>query len=137
MRSGFDLVGVSSRSRFARCVLVLAAAALAATAVAPAQTVGEATPKRAALHLGSTPWSPFTNDAGKPRFAIDLVHTALERLGISEETTIVPEGTLTPALTEGKFDGSPAVWRDAEREESLVYSQSYLENRLVLVAQKG
>jgi polar amino acid transport system substrate-binding protein len=138
MRSGFDLVRVSRRSRLARCVLVLVgAAALAAPAVTPAQTVGDAAPKRAALHLGSTPWSPFTNEPGKPRFAIDLVHAALERLGISEETTIVPEGTLTSALQEGRFDGSPAVWRDAEREESLVYSQSYLENRLVLVAQRG
>ena len=78
-----------------------------------------------------------SSDLGKPRFAVDLVHAALERLGISEETTIVPEGTLTPALLQGKFDGSPALWRDTEREESLVYSKPYLENRLVLVARKG
>jgi polar amino acid transport system substrate-binding protein len=89
------------------------------------------------LHLGSTPWSPFTNPAGKPRFAIDLVHAALERLGISAETTIVPEGSLTAALLEGRFDGSPALWRDPKREEKLIYSKPYLENRLVLVAQKG
>jgi polar amino acid transport system substrate-binding protein len=38
---------------------------------------------------------------------------------------------------EGRFDGSPAVWRDPERETKLVYSKPYLENRLVLVARKG
>jgi polar amino acid transport system substrate-binding protein len=129
----------SPRSRSALPVptVLLVLGALGAVRAATAQTVGEAATKRAALHLGSTPWSPFTNEPGKPRFAIDLVHAALDRLGISEETTIVPEGTLTPALREGKFDGSPAMWRDTEREVSLVYSQPYLENRLVLVAQQG
>src|SRR5262245_35292984 len=126
-----------SLSALAAPTVLLVAGALGAVPAATAQTVAEAATKRAALHLGSTPWSPFTNEPGKPRFAIDLVHEALERLGISEETTIVPEGTLTPALREGRFDGSPAMWRDTDREESLVYSKPYLENRLVLVAQHG
>lgn len=91
----------------------------------------------AALQLGSTPWSPFTDTAGKPRFAIDLVHAALERMGITAETTVVAEGSLTPALFEGRFHGSPALWRDKEREAKLVYSKPYLENRLVLVGRKG
>jgi polar amino acid transport system substrate-binding protein len=128
------------RSGFAfarRALLVSVVASGIATAGATAQTTGTETPKRAALHLGSTPWSPFTNEAGKPRFAIDLVQAALERLGISADTAIVPDGTLTPALHEGKFDGSPALWRDTEREESLVYSKPYLENRLVLVGRRG
>src|SRR5262245_7642711 len=140
MTSGHDLVGVSSRSRWAvarSALLLVVVAAGAPPAQAGAQTVVKATQKSAALHLASTPWSPFTNEPGKLRFAIDLVHAALERLGISEETTIVPEGTLTPALLQGKFDGSPALWRATEREESLVYSKPYLENRLVLVARKG
>jgi polar amino acid transport system substrate-binding protein len=138
MTPDHDLVGVSSRSRRAGAggalLLVLV---ICGAAPAQAQTVTKPMQKRAALHLASTPWSPFTNESGKPRFAIDLVHAALERLGISEETTIVAEGTLSPALLEGKFDGSPAVWRTTEREESLVYSKPYLENRLVLVARKG
>jgi polar amino acid transport system substrate-binding protein len=119
-------------TRLNALLLATLAAGLAASGTA-AQT---ASPD-AALQLGSTPWSPFTNEAGKPRFAIDLVHEALKRLGISAETTIVPEGTLTPALLEGRFAGSPALWRDKSREEKLVYSKPYLENRLVLVARKG
>src|SRR4029453_1882421 len=96
---------------------------------------GEA--RRGALNLGSTPWSPLTNAPGKPRYAIDLVTAALKRLDLSSDTVIVPEGTLTAALLEGKFDGSPALGRDKEREAKLVYSKPYLENRLVLVARKG
>jgi polar amino acid transport system substrate-binding protein len=89
------------------------------------------------LHLASTPWPPFTNTPGQARFAIDLVHAALERVGITADTTIVEEGTLTPALLSGRFDGSAALWRDDERELTLIFSQPYLQNRLILVGRRG
>ena len=89
------------------------------------------------LRLASTPWSPFTNAPGKPRFAIDLVLEALKRSGIAADSAIVDEGKLTPSLLKGEFDGSAALWKDDERVKALVYSQAYLENRLVLVGQKG
>lgn len=111
-------------------VIFLGTAALAAVAL-------NGTPQTKQLHLGSTPWPPFTNAAGKTRFAIDLVHVALGRIGITADTTIVEEGTLTPALMTGKFDGSAALWRDAEREQKLIYSKPYLQNRLVLVGRRG
>ena len=119
-------------------LLALAATGLAAAGAAAqtAQTV-QTRPGAVALHLASTPWSPFTDVPGKPRFAIDLVETALRRVGVSAATKVVPEGTLTAALLAGKFDGSPALWRDKEREEKLIYSKPYLENRLVLVGRKG
>jgi polar amino acid transport system substrate-binding protein len=123
------------KPRFGVLLLAIVATGLLATE-ATAQTT-QATSKPAALHLGSTPWSPFTNAPGKPRYATDLVEAALRRLGITAETAVVPEGTLTAALMEGKFDGSPALWRDPEREAKLVYSKPYLENRLVLVARRG
>ena len=123
------------RPRFGVLFITFVATGALATA-ATAQTT-QTTSKPAALHLGSTPWSPFTNEAGKPRYAIDLVEAALKRIGIIAETAVVPEGTLTSALLEGRFDGSPALWRDPEREAKLVYSKPYLENRLVLVAKRG
>ena len=89
------------------------------------------------LHLVSTAWSPFTNAPGQPRFALDLVDVALERVGIIAETVIVDEARLTPSLLSGEFDGSAALWRDTERERALIYSQPYLENRLILVGRQG
>ena len=123
------------RPRFGVLLLAVVATGLVATG-ATAQTT-QTTARPPALHLGSTPWSPFTNAPGQPRYATDLVEAALRRLGISAETAVVPEGTLTSALLEGRFDGSPALWRDPEREAKLVYSKPYLENRLVLVARRG
>src|SRR4051812_43245145 len=87
----------------------------------------------APLTLVSTAWPPFTNAAGQPRFALDLVETALERAGFAAKTTIVSAPEFTSSLLTGRFDGSAAAWKDAERERVLLFSQPYLENRLVLV----
>ena len=89
------------------------------------------------LQLVSTAWSPFTNGPGQPRFALDLVEEALGRIGVTAKTVIVEEAKLTPSLLNGEFDGSAALWKDKERERALIYSQPYLENRLILVGRHG
>ena len=89
------------------------------------------------LQLASTAWSPFTNAPGEARYAIDLVNVALQRVGITADTAIVAEDRLTPSLLNGEFDGSAALWRDEERERALIYSEPYLENRLILVGRQG
>ena len=85
----------------------------------------------------STAWSPFTNGPGQPRFALDLVEAALDRVGVDRHHEIVDAAQFTTALLSGKFDGSAAAWKDAERETTLLFSQPYLENRLMLVARRG
>ena len=89
------------------------------------------------LQLVSPAWSPFTNAPGQPRFAFNLVGEALERVGIIAGTVIVDEARLTPSLLSDEFDGSAALSRDTERERALIYSQPYLENRLILVGRQG
>ncbi len=91
----------------------------------------------AQLRLVSTAWSPFTNEPGQPRFALDLVEAGLSRIGVKTSTTIVDPSQFTSALLSGTFDGSAAAWKDAEREKTLLFSQPYLENRLMLVARRG
>ena len=89
------------------------------------------------LRLVSTAWPPFTSQPGQPRLALDLVEAALGRIGFTAETTIVDAAQFTPALVGGSFAGSAAAWRDPERERVLLFSQPYLENRLVLVGRRG
>jgi polar amino acid transport system substrate-binding protein len=101
----------------------------------PSAQTGQSQPTR--LHLASTPWPPFTNPPGKARFASDLVDEALKRVGITADTTIVDEGALTAALRSGRFDGSAALWKDEARESFLIFSEAYLQNRLVLVGRHG
>jgi polar amino acid transport system substrate-binding protein len=89
------------------------------------------------LRLVSTVWPPFTNTAGEARLALDLVEEALKRVGATAETTFVDENRFTPSLLDGKYDGSAAAWKDAERERVMVFSEPYLENRLILVGRRG
>ena len=91
----------------------------------------------APLTLVSTIWSPFTNAQGKPRFALDLVEEAFKRIKLTARTEFVPASDFTTSLMSGKYDGSAAAWRDAQREKVLLFSQPYLENRLVLIARRG
>src|SRR5262245_4887728 len=106
---------------------VLIAAALIAAASAQTKQ----------LRLVSTAWPPFTNAAGQPRFALDLVEAAFGRIGLSSTTSIVGAAQFTSSLLEGPFDGSAAAWKDASRERALIFSKPYLENRLILVGRTG
>jgi len=105
-------------------------------ATAPASQTTSSPPSAAPLRLISTAWPPFTNEPGQPRFALDLVEAALGRFGASAKTTIVEPARFTPALLSNTYDGSGAAWKDAERERVLIFSQPYLENRLILVGRK-
>lgn len=89
------------------------------------------------LRLGSDAWPPFTDEAGGQRVAIQMVHTALERAGINATTTIVDWKDVEAGIRDGELDGSAAMWRTEKREQQLVFSAPYLENRLVLVGRKG
>jgi polar amino acid transport system substrate-binding protein len=89
------------------------------------------------LRLVSTAWSPFTNEAGLPRFATDLVDAALDRVGMKTTTTIVDPMAFTPELLGGHYDGSAAAWKDNQRSLVLAFSDPYLENRLILIGRKG
>ena len=89
------------------------------------------------LHLVSTAWPPFTNEPGKPRLALDLVEAAFARIGVSSTTAIVAAPEFTSSLLSGRFEGSAAAWKDQEREHILIFSQPYLENRLILVGRRG
>jgi polar amino acid transport system substrate-binding protein len=74
---------------------------------------------------------------GKPRRAIALIEAALDRSKIPTSTTITTWEEVIAGLKAGSFDGSAAIWRTSEREEFLLFSKPYLENRLVLVGRSG
>ena len=80
---------------------------------------------------------PFTDAAPKPRFALDLVEAALQRINVSATTALVPNGEYGTALLNGPYDGTAVAWRDSARDTALLFSEPYLENRLVLVGRTG
>lgn len=121
-------------------VLISAALALLAACASPqpAPVAAPPTPQVGGfLHLVSTQWPPFTDVEGKERVAFSLVHGALERAGYRSEAEVLPSATYADALRSSKYDGSPATWHSKEREQYLLYSKPYLENRLVIVGRTG
>jgi ABC-type amino acid transport substrate-binding protein len=113
------------------CVLCILCVALAGGGLLSAQNT------TTSLRLVSTAWPPFTSESGQPRFALDLVEAACARIGVKSTTVIVATPAFTSSLLSGPFDGSAAAWKDPEREQALLFSQPYLENRLILVGRRG
>jgi len=89
------------------------------------------------LHLAASRFPPFVDSADQPRVALDLVTAALARAGYIADTQLTSLDAVIQGLEAGQFDGSSALWRDADRDAFLLYSEPYLENRMVLVARKG
>jgi polar amino acid transport system substrate-binding protein len=95
------------------------------------------TPASVQLRLASASYPPYVDTADHPRAALDLVSTALARAGYIAKNEIVPLDTVLEGLRADKYDGSAALWRSEEREQFLLYSDTLLENRLLLVARLG
>ena len=89
------------------------------------------------LNLASDVWPPFTDVSSEHAFAIDLVDEALAREGIEMHSNILDFKEVMDGIRNKKFDGSAALWYSAERAEFLLFSEPYLENRLILVGKKG
>ncbi|MGF1508865.1 MAG: substrate-binding periplasmic protein [Myxococcota bacterium] len=95
------------------------------------------TPASRELRLAESPWPPYVEDGAESGLSVDLVHTALRRAGYRPVSVAKPIGTLLPALRTGSADGSVALWKSPERERYLLYSDPYLQNRLVVVGRNG
>jgi len=55
------------------------------------------------LRLASDAWPPFTDEAGRQRVAIDLVHAALGRAGIPAETVVTEWKQVERGINEGAY----------------------------------
>jgi polar amino acid transport system substrate-binding protein len=92
--------------------------------------------KAKTLELASTDWKPFTAPEGQPRVANELVAEALRSDAITATQVILPIDEWLAALESGEVQGSAAIWWSEERAKTLVFSDPYLENRLVLIGRK-
>jgi len=89
------------------------------------------------LRLASDIWPPFTNIEGEKSIASDLVNEALSRQNISTTTEILLFDDVLSGLISGDYDGSAALWITEERKKHYLFSESYLNNQLILVGPKG
>ena len=89
------------------------------------------------LKLASDIYPPFTDVEGEKGFALEIVQEALNRGGVQIDLTITGFTEVLDGINTGTYHGSAALWKTEDRENYLLYSEPYLENRLILVGRKG
>lgn len=92
---------------------------------------------QSSLNLGSDVWPPFTNEGSERSIAFDIVKEGLARNSVGMQAKLLEFKEVLSGIAEGSFDGSAALWKTEEREEIMIFSEPYLENRLILVGLKG
>lgn len=85
------------------------------------------------LILASDVWPPFTNVEDEKSIAMDIVKSALRNMDISVQFDIIRFGDVMSGIEASTYDGSAALWINDKRKESLVFSDAYLNNQLILV----
>lgn len=103
----------------------------------PVDAQSQKEPEVLTLRLASGVWPPFTENEGKMRLAMDLVHEALRRAQVDFQSRIVGPEELIPAIKDGSAQGSEGLWLSPDRQEFMLYSEPYLENRLILLGRSG
>ena len=90
------------------------------------------------LRLAGDPWPPYV-DTSLPSSGVApaIVRTALERAGYETTYTVAEWSYVLKQTEAGTFDAIAAAWPSKEREGSLVFSEPYLENEIVLVKKRG
>jgi len=89
--------------------------------------------ERETVKLGNEPWPPYVLSGEQKGTAELIVCEALDRAGWGCEIQRGDWEETLQQVSSGKLDGIAAAWHTPERAESLLYSRSYLTNRLVPV----
>ena len=88
------------------------------------------------LKLVADEWPPFTSKQQGQRIAVDLVQTALRRAAVDAELQIIAWQNVLSGVKEGKYDAIVGAWKTPDREQYLLFSRSYLENRIMLIGRQ-
>jgi len=90
------------------------------------------------LHLSANYWAPYTGEAlAQQGVASEIVVTALRRAGYRASISFMPWSRALTSTYRGLSDGVVAVWSTQQRRARLVYSDSYLSNRMFLFYAKA
>lgn len=91
-----------------------------------------------AISIVSSQWPPYVDDSMPEKgLAVELVHKALERKGYQPTLHIDNWQRALEGVEIGVFDATCAIWKTAERERALVYSEAYLTNTISFIKKKS
>jgi len=86
------------------------------------------------VKLGGHEWGPYLGKT-QPNsgLAAAIVSAAFSRAGYSATIEFMPWERVSNSVEKGSLDGSVASWYTEERADTLLYSEPYIDNKLVFV----
>ena len=86
------------------------------------------------VKLGGHEWGPYLGKT-QPNsgLAAAIVSAAFARAGYSATIEFMPWERVNSHIEQGSLDGSVASWYTAERADTLLYSEPYINNKLVFI----
>ncbi|WP_167494646.1 MULTISPECIES: transporter substrate-binding domain-containing protein [Vibrio] len=89
------------------------------------------------LTAAQSVWPPFIHDGKPPHGVIvDIVEEAFESQGYTMELQIKPWSRAMKEVMRARTDALIAVWYTDKRAEKLLFSDSYLDSKQVIIAAK-
>ena len=90
------------------------------------------------LRVVGDSWPPYV-DKSLPGngLAVEIVDAGLRRAGYEPELTIVQWTKALAGAKAGLYDIVAAIWYSDERDETLLFSEPFLENRVFFVKRRG
>ncbi|NOQ64272.1 MAG: transporter substrate-binding domain-containing protein [Methyloprofundus sp.] len=83
-------------------------------------------------------WPPYIdNNAAHKGLAAELVIAALQRKGYQSNLRIDNWQRALEGVQIGIYDIACAIWKTTAREQDLLFSQPYLENKISFIKKKG
>lgn len=90
------------------------------------------------LNIVSSQWPPYVDDTATNKgLAVELVNKALQRKGYHPRLHIDNWQRALEGVKIGVFDASCAIWKTAERERDLLFSDPYLNNKVSFIKKKS
>ncbi|MFQ6371172.1 substrate-binding periplasmic protein [Shewanella sp. YIC-542] len=75
-------------------------------------------------------WPPFVSADGNSGLALEIIATALASQGVHLQVIIKPWARAIKDVADGKTDLLLAAWHSPDRQQQLLFSNPYLQNRL-------
>ena len=91
-----------------------------------------------AISVVSNQWPPYVDDSVPEKgLAVELVNKALQRKGYQMTLHVYNWQRALEGVEIGVFDATCAIWKSAEREQNLLYSEPYLTNTISFLKKKN
>ncbi len=90
------------------------------------------------LSMVSNQWPPYVDEAAAEKgLAVELVTKALQRKGYQSTLRFDSWQRALEGVRIGVFDAACAIWKTAAREQELLYSEPYLDNKISFLKKKS